>query len=101
MRCKTRQEIEMEFTRAIDQATELERLAVDLSRIANRGVEPSLLVIRSSWEGGASESISYEGKKAMTDLYRTADNLLRVSRNIRATADIVYRAEKSAMKLCF
>lgn len=101
MSYKTKQEIEMDFTRAIDQAAELEKLAVDLSRIANSGVESALLVVKNCWKGSASESMNYEGQKAMTDLYRTADDLMRVARNIRATADIVYKAEKSAMKLCF
>ncbi len=101
MNDKTRQEIEMDFTRAVEQAGELEKLAVDLSKIANSGVASSLLVIKSSWKGSASQSISYEGNKAMNDLYRIADELLRVARNIRETADIVYKAEKSAMKLCF
>ena len=98
---KTRQEIEIDFTRAIDQAAELERLAVDLSRIANSGVDPAMIVIKNSWTGSASQSMPYDTRRAMADIYNAADDLLRVAKNIRTTADIVYKAEKKALKLCF
>ena len=101
MKYKTRQEIEMDFTRALDQAQELERLAVNLSKIANSGVEPSLLVLKNSWRGSASQSMNLEGNRAMNDMFRIADDLLQVAKNIRTTADIVYNAEMKAMKLCF
>ncbi|MCR5301828.1 MAG: hypothetical protein K6E49_05260 [Lachnospiraceae bacterium] len=100
MRRKSKYEIEMDFTRAISQAQELERLADDLSRIANNGVETSLLVLKNCWKGDASGSIELAGKKATAEIYKTADELMRVSRNIRATADLVYRAEKNAVDLC-
>ena len=97
---KTKYEIEMDFTRAICQAQELERLADDLSRIANSGVETALLVLKNSWRGDAAGSMELAGKKATSEIYRTADDLMRVARNIRSTADLVYRAEKSAVDLC-
>ena len=96
MIAKSKYEIEMDFSRAISQAQELERLAGDLSRIANSGVESALLVLKNSWRGDAGESIELAGKRTTAEIYRTADDLLRVARNIRNTADIVYKAEKSA-----
>ena len=98
---KTRQEIEMDFSKAIAQAQALEHLADDLSRIANNGVESAILVLKNSWRGDAGGSMTLAGKKATDEIYRTADDLMRVARNIRSTADIVYKVEKSAMKLCF
>lgn len=101
MNRKSRQEIEMDFTRAIDQAQELEHLALDLSRIANNGVGAAVLVLKNNWRGDAGESMEVSGKKTTADIYRTADDLMRVAKNIRATADIVYNAEKKAVDLCF
>ena len=98
---KTKQEIEMDFSRAISQAQELECLANDLSRIANSGVESALLVLKNCWRGDASESIELAGKSTTADIYRTADDLLKVARNIRNTANLVYKAEKTAARLCF
>ena len=101
MRQKTKYEIEMDFSRAISQAQELEKLAGNLSRIANGGYEDALLVLKNSWRGDAGQSIELAGRSTTADIYRTADDRLRVAGNIRATADIVYKAEKKAVSLCF
>ncbi|MCR5672767.1 MAG: hypothetical protein K6F87_03510 [Lachnospiraceae bacterium] len=101
MNHKTKNEIEMDFTRAIDQAVELEHLADDLSRIASTGVESALLVLKNSWRGDAGESTELAGRRTTADIYRTADNLMRVAKSIRLTADLVYKAEIKAADLCF
>ena len=98
---KTKQEIEMDFTRAMNQAQELEILAHDLSRIANNGVESALLVLKNSWRGDAGGSMEVAGKGTVSEIYRTADDLLKVANNIRRTADIVYNAELAATGLGF
>ena len=100
MKKKTKQEIEMDFSRAISQAQALEHLADDLSRIANSDVASSLLVLKNRWRGDAGGSMELLGKSTTDEIYRTADDLMRVARNIRSTADLVYRAEKSAVELC-
>ncbi len=101
MEHKTRQEIEMDFSRAISQAQELENIADDLSRAANRGVGAALLVLKNNWTGSTGESIELAGSRMNADIYRTADDLIRIAKNIRTTADIVYRAEKAALSICF
>ena len=98
---KTKYEIEMDFSRALDQAQELENLADSLSRIANSGVSSALLVLKNSWRGDAGGSIELAGKKTTADIYRTADDLMKVAGNIRSTANLVYKAEKAAMSLCY
>ena len=101
MTAKTKQEIEMDFSRAINQAQELERLADDLSRAANNGTESALLVLKNSWRGDAGGSIEISGKSTTAEIFRTADDLLRIAKNIRRTADIVYKAEKASASICF
>ncbi len=98
---KSKQEIEIDFMRAIDQAQELEHLANDLSRIANSGVESAILVLKNNWRGDTGESMEVAGKKTISDIYRTADDLVRVAKSIRLTADLVYQAEKKASGICF
>lgn len=98
---KSKQEIEMRFSKEMDLASEIERLADDLSRVANSGVEPALLVLQNSLKGDAGGSMGFAGKKTTDRIYRTADDLLRVATSIRTTADIVYKAEKAAAGLCF
>ncbi|MCR5590311.1 MAG: hypothetical protein K6F73_02145 [Lachnospiraceae bacterium] len=98
---KSKKEIEMDFSRAINQAQELEHLADDLSRAANSGVEAALLVLMNSWRGDAARSMELASRSTTAEIYRTADDLMRIARNIRSTADIVYRAEKAAADICF
>ena len=101
MKGKTKNEIEIDFTRAIEQAQELENLAENLSRVANNGVESALLTLKNNWRGDTGESMEVAGKKTIADIYRTADDLVRVAKSIRLTADLVYQAEKKAVELCF
>ena len=101
MRGKTKEEIEIDFKRAIEQAQELEHLAENLSRVANGGVESALLTLKNSWRGDAGGSIELAGRRTIGEIYGTADDLMRIARNIRSTADIVYRAEKKAADICF
>ncbi len=101
MKGKTKNEIEIDFTRAIEQAQELENLAENLSRVANNGVESALLTLKNNWRGDTGESMEVAGKKTISDIYRTADDLVRVAKSIRLTADLVYQAEKKASGICF
>ena len=100
MKQKSKYEIEMDFNRAISQAQELEILADSMSRIANNGVGSALLVLKNSWRGDAGESIELAGRKTTADIYRTADDLIKVARSIRTTANLVYKAEKAAINFC-
>lgn len=91
----------MDFLRAMEQARELDRLADNLSRIANSGVESALLVLKNNWRGEAGESIELAGRNTTADIYRTAEDLVDTARSIRTTANIVYRAEKSAINMIY
>ncbi len=98
---KSKEEIEIEFSKAIDQATELENLAEDLSRIARGGMESALMILKNNWRGDTGGSIELAGRRTTAEIYSTADDLLRVAKTIRTTADLVYKAEKSAQYLCY
>ena len=47
------------------------------------------------------ESMELAGKRTITEMFSTADDLIRVASTIRKTADIVYKAEKGAMELVY
>lgn len=98
---RTKEEIEIDFSRAICQAQELEEIAGQLSMIANAHIENAIKMLESSWKGENANLIEEKGQVIPTDIYETADDLLKVARNIRSTADIVYRAEKAAVQVCY
>ena len=82
MKERTKRQIEMDYTGAMN------------------GVESALLVLKNCWMGDAGGSTELAGEKTVADIYRTADDLIKVANNIRRTADIVYHAEIEAIGLC-
>lgn len=101
MQARTKEEIEIDFSRAICQAQELEQIAMELSNIANAHLEGAFAMLRNSWKGENQTIFDQKGDVLTTEMYDTADDMIKVAKSIRATADIVYRAEKSAMAICY
>lgn len=98
---KTKEEIEIDFSRAISQAQELEQIAQELSNIANAHLEGAFAMLRNSWKGDNQTVFDQKGETITNEMYDTADEMIRVAKSIRTTADIVYRAEKSALAICY
>lgn len=101
MNNRSKEEIEIDFARAISQAQELEEIASQLSEIAQAHVEGAILMLEASWKGENAIAFEEKGKMLTGDMYETADDLIKVAKNIRTTADIVYRAEKAAIQICY
>lgn len=98
---KTKEEIEIDFSRAICQAQELEEIARQLSDISRAHLEGAMAILEASWKGENSNAFCKKEQILTADMYDTADDLIKVAKNIRNTADIVYRAEKAAARICY
>ena len=96
---KSKEEIEIDFSRAITQAQELEEIAKELSQIANAHIAGALEMLALSWHGENAERYADKGKVLTNDMFETADDLIKGARNIRDTAGIVYNAEKAAVQI--
>ncbi len=94
---KSKEEIEIDFSRAIAQAKELEEIARELSQIANAHIAGALEMLALSWQGENAERYMGKGNVLKQDMFETADDLIKVAKNIRMTSEIVYRAEKTAV----
>lgn len=101
MKERTKEDIEIDFSRAISQAQELEEIARELSIIANAHIEGAMTMLENSWKGDNAVLMTKNGRILTEDMYDTADDLIKVARNIRNTADIVYRAEKAATQIVY
>jgi len=93
---RDKREIEIDFSMAIKQAQELEDIAVELARMAREDVDETLLTLKSSFTGDNGDYLNRKTDGIRVNMLDAADDLLKVSRNIRQTADIVYKAEKAA-----
>lgn len=89
----------MDFERAISQARELEEISKELSQVANAHITGALEMLSLNWNGDNAEKYMKSGNLLTGEMLETADDLIKVARNIKATAGIVYNAEKAAMQL--
>lgn len=96
-----KREIEMNFSRAISQAEELENLSKELNHMATEHIRGALRMLMFNWQGDNAELFSEKGNEITDEMLGTADDLIRVAKNIASTANIVYNAEKAAMQLGF
>lgn len=101
MSSRSKAEIEIDFSRAICQAQELEEIARQLSNIAKAHLESAMELLEASWKGENADVASKKGQILTADMYETADDLIKVAKNIRNTAEIVYKAEKAAVQICY
>lgn len=98
---RTKEEIEIDFYRAISSAQELESIADELMKIAGTHTDGAVQTLKNSWRGGNGEDFVKKAEVLSGDMYETAEDIIKVAKNIRSTADIVYRAEKAAVYLSY
>lgn len=93
MRNRCKEEIEIDFNRAVNQAQEIEDMAMELGSIANSNMDESMIVLRKCFAGANGNAITNIGGEIGLGLLRAADDLMSVARNIRQTSKIIYNAE--------
>jgi len=98
---KSKVDIEMDFSRAVSQANELESLSKELSNIATQQIEKALKLLACSWKGDNSELFTDKGVKLSDEILNMADDLIKIAKSVKSTAGIVYTAEKAAMRIGF
>lgn len=98
---KSKNEIEIEFSKAYSQADELEKIAGELSSIANSNVENAFELLEKNWKGENAVKFIRKGGNTVIEMLDVADELLKVAKTIRITADLIYKAEKAALNSLF
>lgn len=96
---KSKSEIEMNFSRAVSQAQELETLSKELSEMATEHIKGAMRLLALSWQGENANLYFEKGEILSGEMLDTADDLIKVAKNIRSTANVVYTAEKAALQL--
>lgn len=99
MKVRKKEEIEIDFYRAINRAQEIEEMADQLGALANSNMEESLNLLKKSFSGTSAKPLTVLGEEIGLGLLKAADDLLSVARNIRQTSKIIYNAEIAGLKL--
>lgn len=98
---KSKREIEMNFSRALSQAEELESLSKELNQMATEHIRGAIKMLMCNWQGDNAELFLNKGEAITNEMLETADDLIKVAKNIASTANIVYNAENAALQLGF
>lgn len=93
MKGRKKEEIEIDFYRAVNQAQEIEDMAGELGALANSNMDESMILLKKSFTGANGDMTSGLGEEIGIGLLKAADDLMNVARNIRQTSKIIYNAE--------
>jgi len=96
---KSKESIEIEFAKAINEAQELENIASALTAVANSLITREIITLEKAWKGSNAMALSMKNRTLSADIFETAQNLYSVSKSIKTTAELVYKAEKSALMM--
>ena len=98
---KSKEAIEIEFSKAMNQAQELADVAKEMAMLANNLNGRELALLEKAWKGSNADAIGIRWRELITDMIDTARDLENISRSIRATADLIYKAEKAAVMMAY
>lgn len=96
---RKKEEIEIDFSRAVNQAQEIEDMASELGALANSNMDESKILLKRCFTGAQGEALGNLGDEIGLNLLRAADDLLSVAKNIRRTSKIIYNAEIAGLHI--
>lgn len=93
-------EIDIDFKKAIDQADELDDLSGMICDIGSIKMDEALSIITRSWKGQNSSDYARKARMFKNRMFETADILKGTAQLIRSTAQLIYTAEMAAIDIC-
>lgn len=91
--------IDIDLSKAINQADELERLARRLSQISEEKISVTVSNINRNWEGDNANEFCRKGNLISEDIDELALKLNKVASDIRKVAKRTYEAEKKIQEI--
>lgn len=91
--------IEIDFSKALKQADELDAIANRIRRISQNNINTTLHNISQNWQSDNSGSFYMKGTQLAGNITETANQLSMIAQNIRNIARRTYEAEKRAQEI--
>lgn len=88
--------INMNYNKALAQASRLEELASQLERESSGNLEEALQTVRRNWQGENADAYLAKGQRLQEKIRDSAKNLRTTASTVRTIAKAVYDAEKRA-----
>ena len=95
----SRYTIEMNFTKARQQAKQLENAAFRLERIASGSMEDAMNSISGNWKGENAGNYLKKAEKVQNDIHKVSKELKNTAQAIERIAKVTYDAEIAALEL--
>lgn len=91
--------IEVNFTRALQQAQKLEEVASKIETLTEEQCQACFNELSSNWKGDNADAFLKKGKRWNSELKKSAKNLKDTGAAIREIAQRTYEAEKRVYEL--
>ncbi len=90
--------IEMDFSRAQEQAGKLDAIAARMVELAESDMADCLTDLLANWKGESAALYGRKGREMERQVKGTAEELRKTAQALRTMAASVYRAEKQAVQ---
>ena len=95
----TRQEIQINFEKTIQQAKELENLANQIDRLCTGRVDDAMGHITATWKGETAEDYHKKCSRLSGNIKGHSSELRKTANVLRNAAENTYRAELLVLEL--
>lgn len=89
----SKQTIEFNYSKAIQQANDLLEISKDIRKIATSKLNDSIQTIDKNWDGENSKKFLTKGKRLKEKIEDSADDIKSASEAIKKMAKAIYDAE--------
>ena len=92
-------QIELNFQKAIRQASKLEQIAAEIERAVSADIAQSMQMLGSGWRGQSADAFLAKEEKALANMRNMSSTLSGLASGIRQSARAIYQAEMEAIRL--
>ena len=95
----SRYQIQMDFSRATQKASDLDNIANDLSRLSGTDLQNTLNSLSNDWKGDNATLYIQKGFSLKENLDETVKSIRNTASTIRSIAKNIYDAEMEALRI--
>lgn len=91
--------IELNLMQAMEQANQLDMLAVSMEQLAKRELQGTMHCLSSCWRGSSASAYLQKGKRLETNIESIAREMKRAANSLRMSAKRIYDSEMRAEQI--
>lgn len=96
---QTRQQIQLNYQKTLQQASELERLANQIDTIVSSEIDEVMKNISDAWKGDSGSTYCTKGNRLNVVIKQHSRDLRNAANILKRTAENTYRAELLSIEI--